>query len=428
MAVRERLFPEVDQVEVLVMHCAHARKAWNTGLEQRNFWTPALAARLPHLSVYDQKRSLAEARQHFPWLAEGSSSVQQQALFDLDRAFKNWWSNPGHFGRPTWRKAGIHEGFVVRDLTVRRLSRRWATVAIPKLGAVRFRLTRALTDVTACRSARVTLDRAGRWHVAFVAPQPPVPRAPTGAVVGLDMGVVHTVTTSDGDHLDMGPLLSTGEEGRRLRLQRRLARQKPGSVRRGRTKAALARLGARETDRRKDWIEKATTALVADHDLIVVEDLRVRDMVRSARGTVGAPGCRVAQKRGLNRAITGRSWALFRARLTDKAAAAVDPDGTPRPVQVVAVNPAGTSQRCARCTHTTPENRYSQAGFRCQGCGHEANADVNAALNILAAGLAVTGRGARCKTSAPPGTLATGREASTGSAGHPPLVGSLAGK
>ena len=130
---------------------------------------------------------------------------------------------------------------------------------------------------------------------------------------------------------------------------------------------------------------QTTTALVHDFDLIAVEDLAVKSMVGSARGTLEAPGVNVAQKRGLNRAISAQAWSMLRRRLTDKAATCG--------VAVVAVDPAYTSQRCAACGHTCPENRDSQAVFRCRACGHQANADVNAAVNILAAGLAVTARG-----------------------------------
>jgi putative transposase len=398
MAFRFRLYPEPSQVEVLQMHCRHARAVWNLGLEQRSFWTRGRGRPLPRLSVYEQKRSLTEARRH-TWLGEGSSVVQQAALRDLERAFKNWWTNPGHFSRPTWRKAGIHEGFAIRDLTIVRVNCRWATVLVPKLGPVRFRLTRPWTQITTATSARVTLDRAGRWHVSLTAPQPAVVRAPTGAVVGIDLGIATTATTSDGDRLRMGDLLTPAERARRGRLQRRLARQTKGSNRRAATKHALSRLTAREVDRRKDWIEKTTTALVRDHDLIAIEDLQVKSMVRSARGTIDQPGTNVAQKRGLNRSIHTQGWALFRTRLEAKAAAAVDPDGTAAPVLVIAVNPAHTSQRCSACGHTAKENRKNQAAFACVNCNHADNADVNAAINIrelalaTAPGHGVDGRG-----------------------------------
>jgi putative transposase len=387
VSIRERLYPGDAEAPVLVRHCADARFVYNLGLEQRNYWRRGI----PSISIHDQSRSLTEARKH-TWLGEGSSSIQRQALRDLDRAFQNWWKNPGHFSRPTWRKAGVHEGFAIRDLSVRRLSRRWGEVLVPKCGRVRFRVTRQWADIRSATSARVSLDRAGRWHVSFTAPPPAFCRRPTGATVGLDMGIAATVTTSDGVHFRMPKPLTPGEAQRKRRLQRKLARQKRGSNRRERTKHQIARLSARETDRRKDWIEQTTTALVRDCDLICIEDLRVKNMVRSASGTAEHPGKRVRQKAGLNRSIQSQAWALFRTRLTDKAAAAADLDGSPRPVEVVAVPPAYTSQRCSACGHTAKENRESQAVFRCRSCGYAANADVNAAVNIQAAGLAVTGR------------------------------------
>lgn len=220
--------------------------------------------------------------------------------------------------------------------------------------------------------------------------------------MGVDLGVANTVTTSDGDHLHC-PGLTATETARKKRLQRRMARQVKGSKRRDRTRAKIARLCAREADRRKDWIEQTTTALVRDHDLIAVEDLRVKNMLRSAKGTVDRPGVNVAAKRGLNRQIHQQGWARFRTLLTQKAAAATSP------CVVVAVNPANTSRRCSGCGYTAGNNRESQAVFVCRACNHTSHADVNAAINICAAGLAVHGRGADVRPGTP-GSL----EASTG--------------
>ena len=270
---------------------------------------------------------------------------------------------------------------------MRRINHKWGKVQVPKLGWVGFHATRAWNEIESATSARVTLDRAGRWFASFTAAPPELKRESTGAIAGLDMGVASTVTTSNREHLGMPALLSPGEEQRKRRLQRKLSRQKKGSNRRESTKHQIARLSAREADRRKDWIEKTTTRLVLDYDIICLEDLKVKNMTRSARGTIESPGRNVAQKRGLNCSISPQAWALFHQRLTDKAAAATSP------VAVVVVNPAYTSLRCSGCGHTQKENRKSQAVFSRQSCGYTDNADVNAAKNILAAGLAVTGRG-----------------------------------
>lgn len=365
MAHKYRMYPDDDTM--LWKHANDARAVWNVALESFNL--------LPRTDFTTWTRQLADARAEFDWLGEGSSSVQQAALRDLHQALKNWWDTPAHFGRPTWRsyRKG-HNGFLIRDLTVEKLNRKWGRVKVPKLGWVKFRLSRPLP--TGVKSARVT-HRAGKWFVSFVAPQPAVEREQTGAVVGLDFGVANTVTTSDGDHLSQPASVSP----RLSRLQRKLARQKKGSHRREQTKAKIARLRERERDTRKDWIEKTSTRLVQDYDLIVLEDLKVKNMMSSAAGTVEAPGTNVAQKRGLNRSIAAQGWAMLRQRIEQKAKAATSP------VLVVAVNPANTSRRCYACGHTAANNRESQAVFVCRSCGHSDHADVNAAKNILRQGM-----------------------------------------
>jgi putative transposase len=390
VSIRQRLYPDQESAVWLAKHCSDSRFVYNLGLEQRTLWRRHRVARI---NATTQMKELAAARQANDWLKYGSSSVQQAALRDLDRAFRNWWKNPGHFSRPTWRRAGCHEGFYVRDLCIRQINRNWAEVAIPKAGWVRFRATRAWADIEAATSARVNLDRSGRWHISFTTPAPAFQREPTGAVVGLDMGIATTVTTSNGAHLRMPKVLSPAETQRKRRLQRQLSRQQKGSNRRAHTKLCPARLAAKEADRRRDWIEQTTTHLVRNCDFIAIEDLAVKNMVRSAKGTVDRPGRNVRQKAALNRAIHGQSWSRFRQRLTDKAIYATGLDGTPGPVELVAVNAAFTSQRCSGCGYTASENRESQAIFRCRACRHTPNADVNAARNILAAGLAVSGRG-----------------------------------
>jgi len=145
--------------------------------------------------------------------------------------------------------------------------------------------------------------------------------------------------------------------------------------------AAIARLEAREADRRKDWAEKTSTCLARRFDLIRIENLHISGMTRSARGTLERPGRGVRQKAGLNRGILASGWGLLARRLQDKARGRVEK-----------VDPAYTSQRCSECGHVAEDSRESQALFRCTACGYTEHADVNAARNI-AAGHAVTARG-----------------------------------
>ena len=126
-------------------------------------------------------------------------------------------------------------------------------------------------------------------------------------------------------------------------------------------------------------MEQRSTQIARDYDLIRVEDLDVRNMTRSAKGTVERPGRNVRQKAGLNRAILASGWGMFAARLEHKAAGRLEK-----------VDPAFTSWRCSECGTVDRKARESQAVFRCRSCGYSANADLNAARNI-AAGHAVRG-------------------------------------
>jgi hypothetical protein len=158
-------------------------------------------------------------------------------------------------------------------------------------------------------------------------------------------------------------------------------RARRGSNRRARVKLATARLRARETDRRKDWAEKASTDIARRFDLIRVEDLKIGHMTRSAGGTAVSPGRNVHAKAGLNREILRSGWGLLVRRLEDKAHGRVE-----------RIKPHFTSQWCSMCGYVDANSRESQARFACTACGYTCNADVNAARNI-AAGHAVTARG-----------------------------------
>ena len=287
----------------------------------------------------------------------------------------------GTHRRPRWRKKGQDEGFRIVAVTrgdVRRLNRNHGEVRVPKVGWVRFRWSR---DVPAdVKSYRVTRDRAGRWHVGFAVIPGPVEGPGTGQVVGIDRGVAVSAALSTGEMLYV-PGLTARETARLRRLERKLARAKRGSNRRARVKAGIARLTARETARRKDWAEKASTAIARRFDVIRVEALDIRSMTRSARGTTEDPGRNVAAKAGLNREIARSGWGLLVRRIEDKA-----------PGRVERVPPAYTSQRCSACGQVDGRSRESQAAFRCTACGYACNADVNAARNI-AAGHAVKARG-----------------------------------
>jgi putative transposase len=284
-------------------HCAHARYVWNLAVEQHSHWRQGRTSAPGYL---EQCRQLTKARAEHDWLRAGSQAVQQQALRDFARAMAAFFDRGNPAGRPSWRKAGRNEGFRIvgrgSQWEVRRLSRKIGQVWVPKAGWVRFRWSRAVP--AGVRSYRVTMDRAGRWHVAFAAIPPPVPAPENGRVVGIDRGVKVAAALSIGDRLYV-PGLTWREKTRLLRLERKLARAKRGSARRGRVRLDIARLRARERDRRKDWAEQKTTDIARRFDLIKVEDLKIKNMTRSAKGSRENPGRNVRAKSGLNRGSCG---------------------------------------------------------------------------------------------------------------------------
>jgi putative transposase len=373
---RFRLLPTPEQEETLLAHCRDARYVWNLAVEQQQHWQPGRKAP----GYLEQCAQLTEARAEYAWLGAGSQTVQQQALRDFAQAMRYFFARTHR--RPKWRKAGMHEGFRqvgVKPRHVERLNRHCGRVWVPKVGWVRFRLSRPVAD--GVKSYRVTRDRAGRWHVAFAHIPNPIAGPGDGSMVGIDRGVAVSAALSTGELLH-APVLTAGEAKRLRVLQQRVARCQRGSHRHEKTKRAIAKLKARQRDRRNDWLEKTTTDLARRFDVIRVEALDVRAMTRSARGTIEKPGTRVAQKRELNRAIMKGGWGQLVARLQQKALGRLE-----------RVPAAYTSQCCSACGYVAPENRKSQAVFECQACtAGRCNADVNAARNI-AAGRAVTARG-----------------------------------
>ncbi len=238
------------------------------------------------------------------------------------------------------------------------------------------------------RVETIQVAREGRrWALVLsVDDVAPRPLEPTGAVVGIDVGIASFVTTSTGAHVD-NPRWGRQAANRLGAAQRVLARKERGSGNRRRARETLSARHREVANQRRDFHHETARAVVVEADVIVVEDLRITRMLGRAkpRPDPKAPGAFLpngaAAKTGLNRSISDAGWGAFVAILRAKAEEAGR--------TVVDVDPRHTSDRCEACGHAARENRVSQAVFRCRRCGHEAHADEHAARNILRAGLAL---------------------------------------
>lgn len=374
------LRPTCQQQGALTRMLDLHRELYNAALEERReAWKRARRS----VGLHEQCRQLTEIRKLRPDIGALNAQSCQQTLKRLDLAFQAFYrrckrgETPGYprfkgggrFGSVTWPTQ--NDG-----------SRPWKPehqrVHLSGIGHVRVHAHREVEG----RIKTVAVKREGRrWYAILSCDQVPArPLPPTGAVVGIDLGVAQFLTTSDGTCVTNPRYGAAGSE-RLAKAQRDLERKKRGSNRRGKARERVAAAHRKARNRRRDFHHKTALALVRNYDLIAHEALAPSQMSRSAKGTAEQPGKNVVAKRGLNRVIRDAGWGNFLCILTCKA------EGAGR--EIFAVEPRRTSQRCSSCGHIAAGNRVTQAAFVCVKCGHAAHADVNAALNILGAGLAL---------------------------------------
>ncbi|EES3624905.1 IS200/IS605 family element transposase accessory protein TnpB [Escherichia coli] len=320
------------------------------------------------------------------WLKDAQSQPLQQSLKDLERAYKNFFRKRAAF--PRFKKRGQNDVF--RYPQGVKLDQENSRIFLPKLGWMRYRNSRQVTGVV----KNVTVSQScGKWYISIqTESEVSTPVHPSASMVGLDAGVAKLATLSDGTVFE--PVNSFQKNQKKLaRLQRQLSRKVKFSNNWQKQKRKIQRLHSCIANIRTDYLHKVTTTVSKNHAMIVIEDLKVSNMSKSAAGTVSQPGRNVRAKSGLNRSILDQGWYEMRRQLEYKQLW--------RGGQVLAVPPAYTSQRCACCGHTAKENRLSQSKFRCQVCGYTANADVNGARNILAAGHAVLACGEMVQSGRP---------------------------
>lgn len=374
------------------------RFIWNWALQQRNDLYKALTPfskeqseidlfkqlRKHHrISAFDQHKQITYLRKQFPFLMNAPIHSLQAVIFDLDSAFQYFFSKQN--GYPKFKKKTAQQSFRLSDpqydFTIDN-----GRIRLAKIGWLSYKNSRSLRGRT--KSVTVLYDGL-HWFISILTEQDIGELlTPVGQPVAIDLGVTRSVAQSDNETIQF-PMPTKPETKKLAKLQRHISRKQVGSNRRTKAQKRFNRLKKHLTNRRLDKMHKTTTKLAKNHSLIVIEDLQVKNMSKSAKGTIACPGVNVAAKSGLNKAILQQGWYEFRRQLTYK---------TQWYGSKLEVVPAPyTSQTCSQCQYCDKGNRLAQELFKCLKCGYAMNADVNAAQNILAVGMTVIARRASQK-------------------------------
>ena len=350
------------------------RYVWNRGLAlKKQTWEQ----NKQRLSRFDLDNLLVTWKKELAWLTLPPSQSLQQVNKDLDQAFQNFFRGRGY---PRFKKKGKHDSFrLPQGMTLTdQLSKKVGQVQLPKLGIARFTKTREpegkIKHVTISKTCR-------RWFIAFNCELDIFqPQQKPQSAIGMDRGITTFAQCSDGTSISgVSPLKKNLKK--LAKLQRKLSKKKKFSSNWRKTKLKIERLHYHIANLRKDFLHKNSTQLAQSHSLIVMEDLRTKDMTKSAKGTRENPGTNVKAKSNLNRSILDQGWQMFQQFLSYKLAW--------RSGELILISPKNTSLKCRLCGHIAKENRINQAKFQCIQCGHTEDADLNASINILAEGHSV---------------------------------------
>ncbi|MES2212805.1 MAG: transposase [Pseudomonadota bacterium] len=312
----------------------------------------------------------------YSFLGKCHSQALQAPIHALDRAFKEAFDKTQPNKRiPRFKKKGqctpsirYPQGFKIDEVN--------SKIFLPKIGWVKYRNSRKIQGV----AKNVTVSKKGKyWFVSVQTEyEVPIQGHKANTAVGIDMGVKRFATLSNGTVY--APLNSLKRWSPQLaKLQKQLKNKVKFSNNWKKQQVKIGSLHQRISNARQDYIHKASTEISKNHALLVIEDLRIKNMTTSAKGTLSHPGKNVGQKSGLNRSILDQGWGMFFSQLEYKQQWAGG--------WVLRVNPARTSQGCPACKHISALNRQTQEVFLCAGCGFTANADDVASMNILERGM-----------------------------------------
>ena len=395
-AYRYRFYPTPAQAQELARTFGCARKVWNLALDAR---TTAWYQRQQRVGYVQTSALLTEWKrsEDLAFLNEVSSVPLQQALRHLQGAFAAFWDKRARYPKFKSRKKSRASAEYTRSAFRYRDGHLW----LAKMDApLDIRWSRPLPEGAEPSTVTVSRDAAGRWFVSLLCECPISPLPPSGTTAGIDAGLTSLVTLSTGEKIT-NPRHERRDRARLALAQRRLSRKTKGSENRAKARVKVARVHARITDRRRDYLHKLSTRLVRDNQTVVIEDLNVAGMLRN---------------HSLARAISGAAWSDLRGMLEYKC------DWYGRDL-IVADRWFPSSKTCSDCGHQIGALPLSIREWVCPACGVRHDRDINAARNIRAAGLAVQacGDGVRPQRSTPGGQSSAKQEPQRVTAGIPRL-------
>ncbi len=355
-----RIYPDARQRELIARTFGCCRYAYNRALAARKASYEA-GEKMPSINDCIKMLPAWKADPETSWLKDADSMALQQALRDLDKAYRNFFRAPGKVGFPRFKSKRARQSYRTNSVSILDPGH----VKLPKLGEVKARVSRMPEG--RILSATVKQVPSGKYFLSLCcADVPAAASAPVGTAIGVDVGIESLMSLSDGAKVE-NPKAAKRLERKLAREQRRLSRKRKGSSNRRRQRVRVARVQERIANVRKDAIHKATSKLASKNQVVSLEDLNVRGMLRNRR---------------LAKAVADASFAEISRQLEYKCAM--------RGGIVVKVGRFfPSSKTCSDCGHVLGELPLSVRAWPCPECGAIHDRDVNAARNILAEGLRI---------------------------------------
>jgi putative transposase len=366
--------PVIEQK--LWLYAGHCRFVWNYFWAMNQFRLEN-KQRILRYAEMDYWSKLLKASDEYGFLKEAPAHILQQKLKDLDKAYQDGFDrNQPHKRLPTKRKKALHSSFRFPEPKQFKIKNK--RIFLPKLGWLSFFQSQKIEG----ELKNATLSyKAGHWYISLQVECENTLAQAKGSIA-LDLGVAQLVTgVTEANEVKIftGTHSYRKQEQKLKLLQQKLSRKVKFSKNWSKQKRKVQYLHASIANTRRHHLHKISHTICKNHAVIYMEDLKVKNMSKSAKGSIEHPGRNVSAKAGLNKSILDQGWGELRRQLEYKSSW--------RGGIVIPINPQYTSQTCSRCSYTDKENRKTQATFECTACGFQMNADENAARNIMAAGL-----------------------------------------